>query len=85
MAPKVFLRVNGIDIPKAWVRSSLERGAPCGRPEVVIEVPSSQYLPSLGEITLDPEFNIEVMTCDKDWSTVSVMELVNLLSGKADG
>ena len=37
MAPKMFLRVNGIGISKAWVRNRLEDGSPFGAPEVVID------------------------------------------------
>lgn len=90
---KVFLRVNGIDIPKAFVRRSLEGGAPRGKATVVVEVPATKNLESLGEIALDdlkepglPEFKIEVRENEGDWRAISAADLAGLLlPGKSNG
>ena len=88
MAPKMFLRVNGINISKAWVRNRLEDGSPFGRPEVVIDVPGTEVLPALGEITIRenditglPGFKVEVKEGkSRDWRTVTPKELADLLT-----
>jgi hypothetical protein len=89
MAPKVFLRVNGIGISRAWVRNRLEDGSPFGKPEVVIDVPATEKLPALGEITVVendiaglPGFKIEVKEGKADWKEVSPGELASLLTKK---
>ncbi len=90
MAPRMFLRVNGINISKAWVRNRLEDGSPFGRPEVVIDIPATEAMPALGEITVVendieglPGFNVEVKEGkDKDWRKVNPKELADLLTRK---
>ena len=89
MAGKLCLRVNGIDISKAWVRNRMENGAPFGKPEVVIEVPALENMPSLGEIILDnnigiheglPRFDVEIREGNtKDWRRISPKELTEML------
>ena len=89
MAGKLCLRVNGIDISRAWVRNRMENGAPFGKPEVVIEVPALENLPSLGEIILDdnagippgtPRFDVEIREgSSKDWRRINPKELTELL------
>ena len=85
---KVFLRVNGVDIPKARVRNRIEAGSPLGRPEVVIEVPAVGGMPALGEIAIDddspvpglPNFRIEVRGGEnEEWKAVAPKELTALL------
>jgi hypothetical protein len=84
----MFLRVNGIDISKAWVRNRLEDGSPFGRPEVVIDIPATEKFPALGEITIVendidglPGFDVEVKEKkSKDWRKVSPTELADLLT-----
>ncbi len=87
MAPKMFLRVNGIGISKAWVRNRLEDGSPFGAPEVVIDVPATDKLPALGEITIRendisglPGFKVEVKEGKDDWKEVSPKELAGILT-----
>jgi hypothetical protein len=97
MAPRLFLRVNGINIAKAWVRNHLEDGSPFGKPEVVIDVPATDNLPALGEITLEdahpkggwnglPDFKVEVRQGkERDWKEITPKELADLLTGKSHG
>jgi hypothetical protein len=94
MALRMYLRVNGMEISRAWVRNKLEDGCPFGRPEVVIEVPPTESLPDLGEIVLDenlvpgmPRFRAEVRYGDYgDWKLVTLQELVAILaSGESPG
>jgi hypothetical protein len=90
---RVFLRVNGIGISRAWVRNRLEDGSPFGRPEVVIEVPSTENLPGLGEITLVdrrssglPDFKVEIRRSgEKEWKDITPGELASLLAGSPHG
>ena len=90
---RVFLRVNGIGISRAWVRNRLEDGSPFGRPEVVIEVPSTENLPGLGEITLVdrqssglPDFKVEIRRSgEKEWKDITPGELASLLAGSPYG
>jgi hypothetical protein len=76
----LHIRVNGTPITQVKIRRELVQGEPIGEQEVLIQVPATENLPSLGLIPIDNTFVVEINDGEKpDWKPVRIKELLVLL------